>query len=69
VLAIIVWHLFHTVLHPEEYPLGTSFMTGRLTEEEAHERFTPAAVEVQKMLDAEHNDVPPAPAKPVWHDK
>jgi cytochrome b subunit of formate dehydrogenase len=69
VLAIIVWHLFHTIFHPEEYPIGTSFMTGRLTEEEAHERFTPAAVEVQKMLDAEHNDVPPAPARPGWHDK
>ncbi|MBM4356272.1 MAG: hypothetical protein FJ109_21190, partial [Deltaproteobacteria bacterium] len=66
--AIIVWHLFHTIFHPEEYPLGTSFMTGKLTKEEAEERFTSEAVAEQTLppetfhVDALH--------KPKWqHDE
>jgi len=47
VLAIIVWHLFHTIWHPDEYPLGTTFITGKLTRDEAREKFTDAAVEEQ----------------------
>lgn len=33
-LAIIVWHLFFVVFHPQEYPLCTIFLTGRMSKEQ-----------------------------------
>lgn len=44
-LAIIIFHLFYVIFHPDEYPLNTSFMTGRLSEEEAKHHFTDDAIE------------------------
>ncbi len=46
--AIVVWHLFNTILHPAEYPLDTCWLTGKLTEEEAHHRFDDEAVALQR---------------------
>lgn len=34
VLAIIVWHLFFVVYHPEKYPMSLSWITGKITLEE-----------------------------------
>jgi cytochrome b subunit of formate dehydrogenase len=37
-LAIIVWHWFFTIFHPEEYPLNLTFLHGKVTAERAAER-------------------------------
>ena len=57
--AIIVWHLFNTILHPAEYPLDTCWLTGKLTEEEARHRFDDEAIAVQRH--APHATVAPEP--------
>ncbi len=36
-LAIIVWHFYFVIFNPEIYPMNTSWITGKLTEEEMHE--------------------------------
>ncbi len=33
-LAILVWHFFFMFLHPENYPINLTVLTGRMTEEE-----------------------------------
>ncbi len=38
-LAILIWHGFNTIFHPDEYPMATSWLTGYITEEEAEEKF------------------------------
>ncbi len=38
-LAILIWHGFHTIWHPDEYPMNTSWLTGYITAEEAGHRF------------------------------
>jgi cytochrome b subunit of formate dehydrogenase/DnaJ-class molecular chaperone len=32
-LAILVWHFFFVIFHPEEYPMSWTWLTGRMTEE------------------------------------
>jgi formate dehydrogenase gamma subunit len=44
-LAIIIWHGFHTMFHPDEYPMNTSWITGYITEREAKHRFEDEAIE------------------------
>jgi cytochrome b subunit of formate dehydrogenase len=34
VLAIVVWHFFFVMVHPDEYPMNLTWITGRITEEE-----------------------------------
>jgi len=34
VSAIIVWHFFFVIMHPKQYPLAMSFITGRMSLEE-----------------------------------
>jgi cytochrome b subunit of formate dehydrogenase len=34
VLAIIVWHFFFVIYHPNEYPMNLTWLTGRITEDE-----------------------------------
>jgi formate dehydrogenase gamma subunit len=46
-LAIVVWHFFHTIFRPGEYPMDTSWLTGVLTEREAEHRFTVEAMRAQ----------------------
>lgn len=43
-LAILIWHGFHTIWHPDEYPMNTSWLTGYITAEEAQHRFEEDAV-------------------------
>lgn len=33
-LAILVWHIFYVVFHPDEYPLNLTFLDGRILEED-----------------------------------
>ncbi len=44
-LAILIWHGFHTMFHPDEYPMNTSWLTGYITEEEAKHHFETEAIE------------------------
>jgi len=37
-LAIIIWHFFFVVFHPEEYPMAMSWVTGELSVESMKER-------------------------------
>lgn len=37
-LAIIVWHMFYAIYHPEDYPLSLSWLTGRMLESEYKKR-------------------------------
>jgi len=34
-LAIVVWHFFFVIFHPEEYPMSWTWITGRMSEEAA----------------------------------
>ena len=47
-LAILIWHGFHTILHPDEYPMNTSWITGYITEDEAKHRFEDEAIQLMK---------------------
>jgi formate dehydrogenase gamma subunit len=41
-LAIIVWHFFFVIFHPEEYPMSWTWLTGRISKksvEEHHPRW------------------------------
>lgn len=38
-LAILVWHFFFVILHPEEYPMSLSWLTGKMTRELAQEKY------------------------------
>ena len=53
ILSILVWHFYHAIFHPAEYPMDTSWLTGKLTDSEAHHRFTDQAIKKQ---------IPPPPA-------
>lgn len=37
-LAIIIWHFFFTIFHPDEYPMSMIWLTGDMTEEEWREK-------------------------------
>jgi len=56
-LAIIIWHGFHTILHPDEYPMNTSWLTGYITKEEARHHFEDEAIaQMQKSAKAEEKE-------------
>ena len=38
-LAILLYHMFFAIFHPEDYPLNLTSFTGKMTKEEAEERF------------------------------
>lgn len=38
VLTIVVWHLYHMVFDPENYPMNWSWITGKITEQDFRER-------------------------------
>ena len=40
-LAIVVWHWFFVIMHPEEYPLNLTFLNGKITKHKAEERNLP----------------------------
>lgn len=37
-LAIIIWHFFFTIFHPDEYPMSLIWITGDMTIEEWREK-------------------------------
>ena len=39
-LAIIVWHFFFVIFHPEEYPMSWTWLTGKATEKFVKEHHT-----------------------------
>jgi cytochrome b subunit of formate dehydrogenase len=43
-LAIVIWHGWHTIFHPDEYPMSTTWLTGYITEEEARHKYTEEAM-------------------------
>ncbi len=47
-LAILVWHGFHVIFHPDEYPMNTSWWSGYLTKKESDHRFEEEAQKKQK---------------------
>ncbi|MDI6809277.1 MAG: cytochrome c3 family protein [Candidatus Eisenbacteria bacterium] len=38
VLAVVVWHFFHVMFHPETYPMNWTWLTGRMSIEELKKR-------------------------------
>jgi formate dehydrogenase gamma subunit len=68
VCAILVWHFFFVIFHPDEYPMSLTWMTGRVTEDEMRHAH-PA--EYERLKDSEYR-VPPgggaAPPKPQAPD-
>lgn len=38
-LAILVWHFFFVIMHPEEYPMNLSWLHGKITVELAEEKY------------------------------
>ena len=66
VSAIIVWHFYHVIFHPEEYPWNPAALTGKLTPEEAHERFSDEAIAKQMPKPKAEEPPPEALPKPVW---
>ena len=65
-LAIVVWHFFHTIFRPDEYPMDTSWLTGVLTEQEAHHRFDAEAIEAQIPPPVAPSPAPKEPPTPDW---
>lgn len=47
-LAIIIWHGFNIMFHPDEYPMNTSWLTGYITGHEAEHRFEEQAIRKMK---------------------
>ncbi len=50
-LAILVWHFFFVIFHPDAYPLSFTFMDGRMSEEDAkhhHPRWYEAEKEAEQ---------------------
>jgi len=37
-LAILIWHFFFVIFHPDEYPLALTMVTGEMTVEEMAEK-------------------------------
>lgn len=37
-LAILVWHFFFVIFHPEEYPMSWTWLTGKMSQQAAQER-------------------------------
>jgi formate dehydrogenase gamma subunit len=58
-LSILVWHLFFTIFHPEEYPMSLVWLNGKATREEVkhHHPLWHEELERQRRA-AEANDKP-----------
>ncbi|KPL00241.1 MAG: hypothetical protein AMJ91_05125 [candidate division Zixibacteria bacterium SM23_73_3] len=46
-LAILVWHFFYMFIHPENYPINFTVLTGTMTEEEYMEKHP---IDYEKMI-------------------
>lgn len=58
-LAILIWHFFFVVFHPEEYPMAMSWVTGELSVESMEERHPE---ELERLI-KEGKIKPPEPAE------
>ncbi|MBU0510026.1 cytochrome b/b6 domain-containing protein [bacterium] len=55
-LAIVVWHFFFVIFHPEEYPMSWTWLTGRMNIEQVkhrHRRWYRALMEQEAARSAE----------------
>jgi len=60
-LAVLVWHLFFVIYHPQEYPMSLTWLTGRITRRECKERhprwyqemMRPGNEELKRLYEAE----------------
>lgn len=75
VLAIVVWHFFFVMYHPNEYPMNLTWITGRITEDEmkhAHpeeyERLKGTEYEIHAEPDGATADLAPSPPSPAPGD-
>lgn len=60
-LAILVWHFFFVVFHPEEYPMSWTWLTGRMSKKSAKEHHAQWYEEELAPAEAAPADtVPPA---------
>ena len=50
-LAILIFHFYYTIFLPGEYPMNTSWLTGRLRKEDAEHRFDDEAIQLMHELD------------------
>lgn len=50
-LAIVIWHGYNTIFHPEEFPMSTTWLTGKETEEEAHEKYNETALRIMEKVE------------------
>lgn len=50
-LAILIWHGYNTIFHPDEYPMSTSWLTGYETEEEAKEKYNETALRIMERTE------------------
>ena len=48
-LAILLYHMFFAIFHPADYPINLAGFTGKITEEEAEERFPAWYEEVKEQ--------------------
>jgi formate dehydrogenase gamma subunit len=55
-LAIIVWHWFFVIYHPEKYPMSTTWMDGKITEEELKHHHPLEYEELVKQNDSKRQD-------------
>lgn len=58
-LAIIVWHMFFVVYHPEEYPMSMSWLTGKLPLEAMEERHPAELERLQAAGEVHAPEMPP----------
>ncbi len=63
-LAIVIWHFFFVIFHPEEYPMSWTWITGRMSERSArhhHGRWfeEESAKDASFVQPADHDAPPP----------
>jgi cytochrome b subunit of formate dehydrogenase len=52
-LAIIVWHFYFVIFNPDIYPMNTSWITGKMTEEEMAEEHP---VELERLKEQQSGE-------------
>lgn len=61
-LAIIIWHFFFTIFHPDEYPMSLIWITGDMTLEEWREKHPDKYQTMLENVEAYKND------QKTWED-
>lgn len=60
-LAILIWHIFFVVFHPEEYPMALSWLTGKLPVSSMEERHPKELERLKAEGKVVHPDPDPKP--------